>query len=118
MARIPLQVAERGLDTGSVVSYTSGSPVGSALSGFGDALQGVADRFRQKQEQKDAFDATLRENELTAELAGLEDNAVRTAPADASGLHDGVYGQIDPATNTAVKPSSFDTLFDSYLQGA
>lgn len=115
MARIPLQVAQRSLDTGSVVQYPSGSPVGAALEGAGNALQGVAERYQLKQEQRDRFDATVRENEFAAQLAGLEDDAVRNAAADAGGLHDGVYGQIDPVSQTAVKPGSFDQLFDGYL---
>lgn len=115
MARIPLQVAQRSLDTGSVVQYPSGSPVGAALESAGNTLQGVAERFQQKQEQRDRFDATIRENEFTAQLAGLEDEAIRSAPADAGGLHDGVYGEIDPVTQRAVKPGSFDQVFDSYL---
>lgn len=115
MARIPLQIAERSLGTGSVVQYPSGSPVGAALEGFGNSLQSAALRVKEKQDQKDAFDAAIRENEMTADIAMMEDEAGRNIAADGSGLHDGVYGQIDPATDTAVKPGSFDALFDSYL---
>lgn len=115
MARIPLQIAERSLGTGSVVQYPSSSPVGAALEGFGNSLQSAALRVKEKQDQKDAFDAAIRENEMTADIAMMEDEAGRNIAADGSGLHDGVYGQIDPATDTAVKPGSFDALFDSYL---
>jgi len=116
MARIPQFSASRQLDTGSVVQYPSGSPVGAAISNLGGALQGVAERFKAIQDKKDAFDTTLRENEMSAAISAMEQDAVKNAPADGSGIHDGVYGQIDPATNTAVKPGSFDALFDSYLE--
>jgi len=116
MARIPLQVGTRSLDTGSVVQYPSGSPVGAAVAGFGADLQNVANRLQQKQEQKDSFDLSIRENELAADLSRIEDEAVQKAPADGSGLHDSVYGEIDPVTKQAVKPGSFDQVFESYLQ--
>jgi hypothetical protein len=114
MARIPLQTANRSLDTGSVVQYPSGSPIGAALESAGNTLQSVALRIQQKQDQKDDFDARIRETEFTAAQAGLEDQAVQNAPEDAAGLHDGVVGQMDPISGKAVKPGSFDTLFDQY----
>lgn len=116
MARIPLTVAQRSLDIGNVVQYPNSTPVGDAIQRAGGMLQGVAERFKAVQDKKDAFDTTLRENEMGAALSALEQDAVKNAPADGSGLHDGVYGQIDPTTNTAVKPGSFDKLFDSYLE--
>lgn len=116
MASIIPQTARSRLDTGSVVQYPSGSPVGAAVAGFGNALEGVASRLQQKQEQKDNFDLTIRENEFAADLARIEDEAVQNAAADGSGLHDSVYGQIDPVTKQAVKPGSFDQVFDNYLQ--
>jgi len=116
MANIPRQIASRSLDTGSVVSYPSGSPIGSAIEGLGNSIQNVAERFRQKQDQKDNFDATIRENEMLADIARQEDDAVRNAPIDGAGIHDSVYGEIDPVTQQPVRPGSYDTLFDSYMQ--
>jgi len=116
MAQIPRTIASRSLDTGSVVSYPSGSPIGSAIEGLGNSIQNVAERFKQKQDQKDNFDATIRENELMADIARQEDEAVRTAPADGSGIHDSVYGEIDPVTQQPVRPGSYDKVFDSYLE--
>jgi hypothetical protein len=116
MARIPLQVASRSLDTGNVVSYPSGSPVGAAIANAGDALQGIAARYKQREEQKASFDARIRENEFTSDLALLEDEAERSAPANGAGIHDSVYGQVSPDTDEAVRPGSFDKLFDAYAQ--
>ncbi len=114
MATIPLQLAQRRLDTGSVVQYPQGSPIGGAMQGLGDELQQAAALVQQKQAQKDQFDGKIREAEFDADLSSLEDEAVRGAPADGNGLHDSVYGQIDPVTQRAVKPGSFDGLFDIY----
>lgn len=116
MARIPLQVASRSLDTGNVVQYPGGGEVGRALSNAGDELQSVAAHFQAKQDQQDRFDAGVVDDELRARLAQTEDDAAREAPADGSGIHDRVYGQLDPKTGQPVKPGAFDTLFDEYAQ--
>jgi len=117
MARIPLQVATRGLDTGPLVQYPQGGgPVGAALQNAGDALQGVALRVKQKQDQQAAFDANILEMEFNGQRSRLEQEAEQNASIDGSGIHDGVYGQIDPNTDQPVKPGSFDQLFDSYME--
>jgi len=115
MARIPLQTAQRSLDTGGVVQYPTGSPIGEALQGAGNALSSLAMRVKEKQDQKDAFDAKVHEQEFSQALAGMEDSAIQNAPEDASGLHDSTYGQISPDGKVA-KPGAFDTIFDQYVQ--
>lgn len=116
MARIPLTVAGRTLDTGNVVSYPTGGQVGAAVAGFGDALQGAVARIQQKDEQKAGFEESRVDSEFRATQGLLEDQAVRSAPADGSGIHDSVYGQLDPVSGIAVKPGAFDKLFDEYLE--
>lgn len=115
MAVIPLQVASRSLDTGGTVQYPTSTPVADAFSNLGKTLQGVAQRVQEKQDQHDSFLSQIEQQKFTADLGGVEDQAIENAPADASGLHDSVYGQIDPRTGAPVKPGSFDKLFDSYL---
>lgn len=112
MATIPLQLAQRRLDTGTVASYPNGSPVGAAMQGFGDELSAVAERFRQQQKQQDAFDADIIGRELNARIAHAEAVAVQTAPADGGGLHDFMYGQLDPRSDGVLKPGLFDQIFD------
>ena len=116
MARIPVQIGTRSLDTGSIVQYPGSTPVADAIAGAGNALQNVSARLQQKQEQKDNFDLSIRENELAADLSRIEDEAVQSAPADGSGLHDSVYGELDPVTKQPVKPGSFDQVFNNYLE--
>jgi soluble lytic murein transglycosylase-like protein len=115
MARIPTQIAERRLDTGNVIQYPSGSPLGGAIESFGDELSQAAATLRAKDERKDAFTGDIVENEFLQNMRGMEDEAERNAPADGSGLHDGVYGQMRPEGGV-VQPGSFDKLFDGYLE--
>ncbi|UVK37635.1 hypothetical protein LHFGNBLO_004700 [Mesorhizobium sp. AR10] len=115
MATIPLQLAQRRLDTGNVVQYPSGSLVGAAMQGFGDELSAVAERYRQRQEQQEAFDAEIVRRQLDGRIAQAENDATQNAPADGSGLHDTMYGQVDPRTGQVIKPGLFDTLFDGTL---
>ncbi|WP_245467930.1 hypothetical protein [Mesorhizobium sp. M6A.T.Cr.TU.017.01.1.1] len=115
MATIPLQLAQRRLDTGNVVSYPGGSPLGAAMQGFGDELSAVAERYRQQKEQQEAFDAEIVRRQFDGQIAQAENDATQNAPADGSGLHDSMYGQVDPRTGQVVKPGLFDTLFDGIL---
>jgi hypothetical protein len=115
MATIPLQLAQRRLDTGNVVSYSGGSPVGAAMQGFGDELTAVAERYRQQKEQQEAFDAEIMRRQFDGQIAQAENDATQNAPADGSGLHDTMYGQVDLRTGQVVKPGLFDTLFDGIL---
>ncbi|WP_292602556.1 hypothetical protein [Mesorhizobium sp.] len=115
MATIPLQLAQRRLDTGSVVSYPDSSPVGAAMQGLGDELSAVAERFRQQKQQQDAFDAEVIGRELNRQIAEAEKEAIQNAPADGRGLHDAMYGQVDPHSNGVVKPGLFDTLFEGIV---
>jgi hypothetical protein len=115
MARIPLQVASRPLDTGSVVQYPGGGEIGRALQGAGDELQSVRAHVDAQKKQQEAFDAKIKESEFQVDLSTDEDQAAQNAPADGSGIHDQVYGQIDPVTQQAVKPGSFDKRFDETL---
>lgn len=115
MAVIPLQVASRSLDAGSVVQYPGGGEIGRALQGAGNELSQVADHFKAVQDQQDRFDAGVVDDELRQRLAETEAEAARNAPADGSGIHDSVYGQMD-VNGRPVKPGAFDTLFDEYAQ--
>jgi hypothetical protein len=115
MATIPLRLAQRRLDTGNVVSYPGGSPVGAAMQGFGDELSAIAERVRQQKHQQDAFDADIIARQLNGQIAQAENDVAQDAPADGSGLHDTMYGQLDPRTGQVVKPGLFDTLFDDTL---
>lgn len=115
MATIPLQLAQRRLDTGNVASYPGGSPVGAAVQGFGDELSAVAERCRQQKEQQDAFDVEIVSRQFNGQIAQAENDATQNAPADGSGLHDGMYGQVDPRTGQVIKSGQFDTLFEGIL---
>lgn len=115
MATIPLQLAQRRLDTGNVVQYPNGAPIGAAMQGFGDELSAVAERYQQQKQQEEAFDADLARRRFDAQIAQAEDEVAANAPTDGAGLHDAMYGQTDPRTGQVIKSGLFDTLFDAAL---
>ncbi|RUU42518.1 hypothetical protein EOC93_18235 [Mesorhizobium sp. M6A.T.Ce.TU.002.03.1.1] len=115
MATIPLQLAQRRLDTGNAVQSPQGSPVGAAMQGFGDELSAVAERHQQMKEQQEAFDAELARRRFNGQIAQAEDEVAANASGDGAGLHESMYGQVDPRTGQAVKPGLFDKLFDDAL---
>ncbi|MCA0057910.1 MULTISPECIES: hypothetical protein [unclassified Mesorhizobium] len=115
MATIPLQLAQRRLEAGNGVSYPEGSPAGRAMQDLGDELSAVAERYRQMKERQEAFDAELARRRFADRIAQAEDDVAANAPADGSGLHDAMYGEVDPRSGQVVKPGLFDRLFDEAL---
>lgn len=113
MAVIPLQVAERRLDTGNVVSYPQGSPIGAAVEGAGDQFQAVAERVKARQDELDNFKRITVENSYDQDMANQAAEAARNGAADGSGLHDTIVGQVDPS-GRVVKPGLFDRLAQKY----
>ncbi|BCG79516.1 TNT domain-containing protein [Mesorhizobium sp. 113-3-3] len=114
---IPLSIAKRRLDTGNAPQYPQGSPVGGAVQGLGDHLSAVAERCQQMKEQQEAFDAELARRRFNGQIAQAEDEVRANAPADGAGLHDAMYGQVDPYNGRVVKTGLFDKLFAAALPG-
>ncbi|MFC3324261.1 hypothetical protein [Mesorhizobium cantuariense] len=115
MATIPLNIAQRRLDTGNAPQYPQGSPVGGAMQGLGNQLSAVAARYQQMKDQQEAFDAELARRRFTGRIAQAEDEVAANAPPDGAGLHEAMYGQVDPRNGRVVKTGLFDTLFDNAL---
>ncbi|WP_189341240.1 MULTISPECIES: hypothetical protein [unclassified Mesorhizobium] len=113
---IPLFVGERRLDTGNAVQYPDSSPVGEAMQQLGDRWQAAAERYEQRKAQQQAFDTEIAARRLNGELAKAEAETAANAPADGAGLHDTMYGQVDPYTGQVVKTGLFDTLFGNFLK--
>ncbi|MBA1143175.1 hypothetical protein [Mesorhizobium neociceri] len=105
---IPLSVAQRRRDADA-------SPVSGAAQQLDGYWQEVAVRHEQRQAQQQAFDTEIAARRLSGEIARAEAEAVAGASADGAGLHEAVYGAVDPHTGQAVKAGQFDTLFDSFL---
>ncbi|MEZ2329965.1 hypothetical protein AB6802_09590 [Mesorhizobium sp. RCC_202] len=112
---IPILTGERRLDTGNPVQYPDSSPVGEAVAQFGDRWQAAAERYEQRKAQQQAFDTEIAARRLNGEIAKAEADAVANAPADGAGLHDAMYGQVDPRTGQVVRTGWFDTLFGNFL---
>ncbi|WP_206532020.1 MULTISPECIES: hypothetical protein [unclassified Mesorhizobium] len=114
---IPLSIAQRRLDTGSAPQYPGGSPIGGAMQGLGDQFSAIAGRYQQMKDQQEAFDAELARRRFDTQIAQAEDEVTANAPADGSGLHEAMYGQVDPYNGRVVEAGLFDTLFDGALPG-
>ncbi|MBZ9868020.1 hypothetical protein LB515_21815 [Mesorhizobium sp. CA15] len=113
---IPLFVGERRLDTGNAVQYPDTSPVGEAMQQLGDRWQAAAERYEQRKAQQQAFDTEIAAHRLNGELAQAEAETVANSPADGAGLHEAMYGQVDPYTGQVVRTGQFDTLFGNFLK--
>lgn len=115
MARIPLQLASRGLQTGPTINYSglSSSPVGRALEGLGGAISSTAQNVQDRQDEAfllrrqieerrqaqldeiSAFEATQNFNQF--KIAANDDVAklAQSIPASGLGLHDGALGSFE-----------------------
>ncbi|MET3593276.1 hypothetical protein ABID26_002673 [Mesorhizobium shonense] len=62
----------------------------------------------------DRFKRIAVENEFDQAVADQSEELARNAPADGSGIHDGIVGQIDPTTGAVVKPGLFDNLASQF----
>ncbi|MER8938731.1 D-Ala-D-Ala carboxypeptidase family metallohydrolase [Mesorhizobium sp. M0915] len=113
MATIPLQIAERRLDTGNVVQYPQGGDIGRAVQSGGSDFTVVAERVRQRQDEMDKFKRISVENEFDQATANQAEQLARSGPADGSGLHDTIAGQVDPS-GRVIKPGLFDDLAKQY----
>ncbi|WP_206681926.1 hypothetical protein [Mesorhizobium sp. NZP2298] len=112
---IPLSIAQRRLDTGNAPQYPQGSPVGGAMQGLGEHLSAVAERYQQMKDQQEAFDAEIARRQFNGQIAQAEDEVAANAPADGSGMHETMYGLVDPRDGRVVKTGLFDKLFDKFL---
>lgn len=113
MATIPLQIAERRLDTGNVVQYPQGGDIGRAMQSAGSDFTAVAERVRQRQDEMDKFKRISVENEFDQATANQAEELARSGPADGAGLHDTIAGQVDPS-GRVIKPGLFDNLAKQY----
>ncbi|WP_292178387.1 hypothetical protein [Mesorhizobium sp.] len=117
MATIPLHIAQRRLDTGNAPHYPQGLPIGGAMQGLGEHLSAVAERYQQMKDQQEAFDAELARRRFNGQIAQAEDQVAANVPPDGAGLHEAMYGQVDPYNGRVVKTGLFDTLFADALPG-
>lgn len=113
---IPMSVARRRKDNGG--QHPAGAQAGGAVQPLDEYWQAVADRYQQMMAQQKAFDTEIATRALDGELAKAEADAVANASADGAGLHDGMYGQVDPHTGRVLQTGRFDTLFDNFLKQA
>jgi len=138
MAKIPLTIAQQRLETGSVLQYPSGSPVGGVLRQVGGELGQAGARLRAQNEQMEAdaqqkvrrkaeiqqrhddeinnFTRIAVENEMDQALAGDFEAAQQDMPIDGRGFSQLFAGDIDPATGAVLKPGLFDERIKAYRE--
>src|SRR5215217_5356927 len=87
MARIPVKVAGRALETGSVVQYPSGSPVADAVTNFGETIGTIAGEYQRQQESVEDFDANQRFEQMKIKANGQLPDIVANSPASGQGIH-------------------------------
>ncbi|WP_137933964.1 hypothetical protein [Mesorhizobium comanense] len=115
---IPLSVGQRRRDAGNPVPGPDSPPPGEAVQPLDDEWQALAGHYELRQAQQQAFDTEIAARRLNGQLAQAEADAVANAAADGAGLHDAMYGQVDPRTGQVVKTGLFDTLFDDFVKQA
>ena len=113
---IPFSVGQRWRDAGNQAPDVS--IAGGSVRPLDDHWQAVAERYEQRMAQQQAFDTEIAARRLNGALAKAEAEAVANAPASGAGLHDAMYGQVNPHTGRVVQTGRFDTLFDSFLKQA
>lgn len=99
MARIPVQIGDRRLDTGSVVQYSGGGQVGAALAQAGQQVANTAinlgERYQHRAEQVEKF-KTLRDfDAFGTEIQTEADKAKQTMEPGATGLHNRLVETYD-----------------------
>lgn len=107
-------VANQGLDSnrGTMPQPEMSKAMARAVEGLGGAISDVGAHLKRRQDEKDAFAANIKEREFELNVRELETEAVNNAPADATGIHDGVVGTFSPSGKTT---GTFDASFDKYL---
>ncbi|WP_137935472.1 hypothetical protein [Mesorhizobium comanense] len=115
---IPLSVGQRRRDAGNPVQGADSPPLGEAVQPLDDDWQALAGHYQLRQAQQQAFDTEIAARRLNGQLAQAEADAVANAAADGAGLHDAMYGQVNPRTGQVVKTGLFDTLFDGFVKQA
>jgi len=83
------------------------------VEGLGGEVGRLAEHVRAAGLRQQAFDAALREQEFLEELERVESEAIAGSPPDGEGLHDAVYGGLDPAGGPA-RTGAFDALFERH----
>ncbi|MER9761200.1 hypothetical protein [Mesorhizobium sp. M0138] len=109
----PLSVARRR--PGNTAQDTGSSPAGGPSQQPDSYWQEVAEHYERLMAQQQAFDTEIAARKLDGEIAKAEADAVANAPADGAGLHQGMYGEVDPHTGRVLQTGRFGTLFKGFL---
>lgn len=95
MATIPRITRTQGLETGSVVQYPTGSPVGQALEQAGTKATALINHYQDRVYQQERFATLIGFDELSNNLAADTDKEKQTMQPGAMGLHDKLVQNYD-----------------------
>lgn len=116
MATVPNRLARQGLQTPVGIDYPGSTPMGRAVSNFGQEMSGIAATLQKRQDEDDRFKARIAYEKFNADIAGDFENAKTSMAADGQGFHDGFVGQLDPETGQPVKPGAFDERLKQFTE--
>lgn len=118
MAEIPITVGRRSLETGSVVQYSSGDPVGAALAGAGRQAADLAEFATHRKERQERFAALMGWDTFNTNMLSEADQAKRDMKPGAVGLHDDLVGRYDTksAEWLAQQPQHLRQEFQARIQ--
>jgi len=87
MAKIPVKVAGRGLETGSAPQYPGSNPIAGAVANLGSTMMDVASEYQRQQEAIEDFDANQRFEQMKIRANGQMPDILAKAPASGQGIH-------------------------------
>lgn len=113
---IPLSIAQRRRDPDKTQQAPEITPIAGPTRGYAGDVGELTAHYQQRMAQQEAFDTDFIRRHFDGQLAKAEDEAAAKAPADGRGLHDAIYGELDPYTGQVAKPGLFDALFQDILR--
>lgn len=122
MANIPLSIGTRSLETGSVVQYPTGDPIGKAMEGAGHDIAKMAKGWEEELVRRNArierFTALKDFAALGTELQTEIDTAKQTMQPGAIGLHDKLMTSFDKRSSEwlSTAPPSVKDEFAARVQ--
>lgn len=116
MARIPQQVARRGLEVVQPPNYPVLDATARAAQGFGATVEAVAQRW---QEQKDRFNSLHGVSRLSTGLSAAATEALAAAPPDGTGYLAGMQQREQEAFDSFLQtvPAHLRPEFEQRLEG-
>lgn len=117
MVQIPTYEARVGLDAPSYPTPRLDNSIGEALQSAGSAMAAMGNRMKDRQKQKDSFNAAIGFDRLHEDMQQSLADEQRNAAADGTGLHDTfVQKHLTPKTDAFLASIDDPELKAQYSQ--